>query len=579
MKQRSALTRSGTEILEESIDLLRKGPMHALAAYYVGTLPFIMGVIVFWSKMSRSPQAFNMLPAYSFFIVAAFSWMKAWQNIYAWFLMDYLQDTSTLDINWKMMVSQAVRQTIIHGTSFLILPLSLLLAVPFGHAYAFYQSVTVIDRGGSQSLRDLIKSAFTQAGLWPRQNFTIIWLLSPFVLVFTVIIFLVIIPVTSAASPGWTAPMISFYASIFALILIPLSPLGIIITINIATSIMMMPQLVKMLLGVESFLTQNPNGMMNTSFFALVTGLTVLVMDPVLKAAYVSRCFYGDSIKTGADIRVSLKKFSCLLIVIMMLFGVIGGNQTSAAEIVDTETLDRTIENELQKDRYAWKLPYYTDDLREKGAIESFFASLSETIGSWMKKIFKWISNALDWMFDNDGLSKERSKTDISKLANFLKGVIVFVLLILALALVYQIIVFIRGRNKKDQDLETTIAVNVPDVASEETSAIELPENEWVILARELAGRGEYRLALRALYLSILAWLGHTRMITLAHHKSNKEYWFELRKHATDCGELLEQYRWVTRVYESVWYGRNQADQQMVDDVLLQREDMVDHEQ
>src|SRR4029079_1349495 len=47
----------------------------------------------------------------------------------------------------------------------------------------------------------------------------------------------------------------------------------------------------------------------NTTFFAVIVGVTYLCLDPLLKAIYVLRCFYGESLSTGEDLKVELRRF------------------------------------------------------------------------------------------------------------------------------------------------------------------------------------------------------------------------------------------------------------------------------
>ena len=63
-----------------------------------------------------------------------------------------------------------------------------------------------------------------------------------------------------------------------------------------------------------------------------------------------------------------------------------------------------------------------------------------------------------------------------------------------------------------------------PDLAAEDLLATQLPEDEWLSLARGLLASGERRLALRAFYLSLLAGLGERKLLVIARHKSNRDY-------------------------------------------------------
>jgi hypothetical protein len=105
-----------------------------------------------------------------------------------------------------------------------------------------------------------------------------------------------------------------------------------------------------------------------------------------------------------------------------------------------------------------------------------------------------------------------------------------------------------------------------PDVADESVGAEQLPEEGWLRLARELAGRGDRRLALRALYLASLAHLGERQLITPARYKSNRDYERELLRRSHALPDLHQTFAQNVSVFDRVWYGLHE-----VNDELLRR--------
>src|SRR5271170_1254878 len=73
---------SGLQLVEEAVHLLRMSGGAALSAYYIGSLPFILGLLYFWADMSRSPYASQHLTGASFGMALLFLWMKFWQAIF-----------------------------------------------------------------------------------------------------------------------------------------------------------------------------------------------------------------------------------------------------------------------------------------------------------------------------------------------------------------------------------------------------------------------------------------------------------------------------------------------------------------
>ena len=97
--------------------------------------------------------------------------------------------------------------------------------------------------------------------------------------------------------------------------------------------------------------------------------------------------------------------------------------------------------------------------------------------------------------------------------------------------------------------------VAVPDLADENVTASQLPEDDWLRLARELLSKGELRFALRALYLASLAHLAQRDMISLAKFKSNRDYEQELRRRARALPDLQDAFAENVGIFDRVWYG------------------------
>ena len=71
------------EIIEEGIHLLRLSPARPLAMYYIGSMPFILGLLYFWADMSRNAFAQEHCAAASFGLALLFIWMKCWHAMFA----------------------------------------------------------------------------------------------------------------------------------------------------------------------------------------------------------------------------------------------------------------------------------------------------------------------------------------------------------------------------------------------------------------------------------------------------------------------------------------------------------------
>ena len=94
-----------------------------------------------------------------------------------------------------------------------------------------------------------------------------------------------------------------------------------------------------------------------------------------------------------------------------------------------------------------------------------------------------------------------------------------------------------------------------PDLNSEDVVASQLPEDEWLKMAREMMERGDLRLALRALFLAMLAHLSLRELISIARYKSNRDYQRELRRRTGGRGDLLNTFGESVSIFEGAWYG------------------------
>ena len=76
----------------------------------------------------------------------------------------------------------------------------------------------------------------------------------------------------------------------------------------------------------------------------------------------------------------------------------------------------------------------------------------------------------------------------------------------------------------------TALPAAVTRIEEEQTLATALPEQEWMRLAGEYFGRGEGRLAVRALHLAELAVLADRGLVSISAYKTTADYRADLRR-------------------------------------------------
>src|SRR5581483_11944772 len=322
---------------------------------------------------SRSPFAGEHLAEAALVLTLLFVWMKFRQTMFARALRAQVAGTPPPPWTFRQYRRIVMTQAILQPTALFALPIALVFLVPlkppfftalvlvllgpFGWLYAFYQNLTVLDDGESERNRKLFARAWQQACLWPRQNHFTLGALGAFGLY----VFL-----------NWTIVSAS------------------------------LPGLVKMLFGIESIFSQSPRSLLNTTFFAAMLGLTFLCVDPIVKAVYLLRCFYGESLRSGEDLKAEVKQFApaaaSVAIGLMMLLA-LTATPSRAAESTASgpgpaqehgtsaspSDLDHAIDKTLHGRKYTWRMPRKDADeaTKPEGAGTKFFRKIARMLRSW----------------------------------------------------------------------------------------------------------------------------------------------------------------------------------------------------
>lgn len=563
-KNRRYHGKGALDIIEEAVHLVRSSPPAVFGLYYIGSLPFILALLYFWTDMIRNAFADRHCAEASLGLAFLFLWMKSWQAVFIRRLMTtYIRGIPGFGWSLRRIARLVVAQTIIQPWGMLLLPAALFLVVPFPWVYALFQNVMVFGDGDDNNISTVLKRSWQQTKLWPKQNVILIWLLSPWLLVVASALALVLVPFFSAAIPGTRSMFFIFGLLLF---LLPLNPLGVIIAANVGVAIVLIPQLLKTFLGVETIFTLSSLHIMNTTFFAVVCSITYLCLDPLIKTAYALRCFYGEALQTGEDLRVELRNLmmsgKVLLSVLVMVTGLFVATPLWAAETT-AEELDDSIRRVMRKVEYAWRMP--REKLAGEEVVEEeeptlltrIFEKITDTLEGWGKTIRRWLSKIEDWL---EKLAPRRSpsRREIVSDTGWIPRVQVLIFILLAaITCVLAVLLWRIWRRRRKQDIEIAVAEMAPrpDITDENMHAGELPEDGWLALAKELMEKGQLRLALRAIYLASLACLAENELLTIAKFKSDRDYERELKRREHAIPDLVTAFTENVGLFERVWYG------------------------
>lgn len=538
MPQNDVPPRGALELLEEAVHLLRLSPPAALASYYVGALPFVAMLLYFWADMSRSAFAAGRLAEESLILAVAFLWMKCWQGVFMRGLLAGLCGEPRPQRRWRNRFRLLVLQSIVQPWGLLLTPVATATIFAFPRIYAFYQNFCLLGDGLGESLSlHAAPEAWRQAGLWGRQNAGALLLLT------LVAVFLWLNLILAATVP---------------------------------------PMLLKTFLGIETVFSRGGFNLLNTTFMAMTLALTYLCLDPVAKAFYTLRIFYGNSLRTGQDLQVEFKRCINLKgIAIMVALAVLATAPASMAAPTNTgiparassspaerpqgtvasDDLNRSISTVISRPQYTWRLPRENAPPQEQE--NSILKGIGEKLGEWWDKLWDRDSKKSDNSDDRRGEPSPSSSGD-----GWVGGIRSLLYVLLAAGLVALAIlaghVWLGRRKQTDKPASPAVTAS-PDLTREDVKADDLSERAWLDLAKELLARGDRRLALRAMYLSSLSLLAEASLISIAKFKSNREYLLELRRRGHDRPDIPEAFGQNVGFFEEVWYGLHDVTDAMVE--------------
>lgn len=518
-------TLSALDRLEEATHLLRATPARDYVLWLVGTGPFALGLLYFWADQSRSITAAERLPVSAFGLALLFMWARLTQSLFAARLHTRLTGASgALDPPpWPAVRQFLVPLVVWQATALALLPLALILVVPFPAYLAFQQSLIVTVHQARGSPGQNFKMALRQSVYRPQQ--------------------------TSGES------------SLLCLT-------WLVLALNTGVMLYTLPQLAKLLFGIESPVTLHPATTLNTTFAAAVAVLATLALDPLMKAVAVLRDFEMGSRTTGTDLLAGLRRIplrgTLAWLLLIAVTAPAGRGQAAEAPSdvsrpIPTTALNRAITEVLERPEFSWREVRPESLAPTEDSTRSFWQRLGTRLGRALERLARRLETPVKAIADWIGrLLNNRKPNPGSPLQLDFSGFVEFLLwLLLAGGMAGLTVLGIRVWQQRRAGEVTTAApaITVPDLESDHVSADQLPEDGWMAMARELADRGEHRAALRALYLACLAGLAAQERLRLGRAKSNRDYELEVRRRTRDRPQIAETFSEIVRVFEWTWHG------------------------
>ncbi len=577
----------GLQLTGDALCLLRQCPAHLIARYLIGTIPFVIGLLFFTVDMTRSAFAPDHSAAFSALLVLLFIWMKVWQSAFMNGIRVYLLGYEATPWSAQRVVRLTLQQTAIQPFGFLLIPPAMLLGVPFPSVHYLFQNLSLLADGTREPLRQTFAQAWRLACLWPGQASISIWLSSSWLLATAISMqYGIMLLISHFLGTGAAAAimLLIFIFIIVQFVTLLLCPLGVLVATNVSVLLLTAPWAARNLIGVSwQPATDTPGALFNDSFFLAVFAITFLILDPLTKAAAVLRCFHGEAITSGADIRLSLRRAhnrarTLLAIGLLAVSPLLAQTPTPPASTPQPQTeairLDHALDSALASPEYAWRLP------REKHSLQitpveppSWFERFIDSINAALTKAGKAVAKTLGRLLDelealmeriHDLLRRDKPMEWQNPLAG-LDLMQAFFLLFAMILLATLTLFLLRLRKSRAAQTARQTQHAIPDLHADTVSAADLPTNEWLNLADSLIQKGDLRLAMRALFLGVLAELGARRLLGLTTYKSNRDYRRELHRRAHDRPDLLTTFHAMIRTLECAWYGHLPVDQPLLD--------------
>ncbi len=538
------------ELVEEAVHLLRRAPAGTLAIYYFGAGAWVLGFLFYWAHTTWFTPSSAQLAWSSLGLVGLFVLLKVAQAEFCARLLAQRMGEAPPVWTRRRAVELAVAQVNVQTWGLIVLPVAAVIALPFAWVYGFYQHATVIGSGPG-----LVAESQALSRRWPVQNH------------------LALLVISLAAFAVW---------------------------INCASAFYLIPWLANKMLGIDNALGLTGWAFWNTTFLASIGAISWLAVDPLVKAYHVLRVFHGRAQQSGEDLRAQLRSagskrgagrglVGAALLAVVFCGMPTSGVRAEAAGVVAVEgvaakkpaavepaSLDRALDDVLKRRDFQWQLrpdpAAKAAEKKEEGVIRKFFREGVEMIREMVRSIRNTWQDLQDWLRDLFGPDKEKDAekevqrgggaSDLGSLRVFL-----YILIgALVIGIIVVIVMMVRSarRNAVPALVGRAIAPATPDLRDEATHAAQMPADGWLAMAKEQMAKGEWRLALRALYLATLAKHAAEGLITLAKFKTNLDYERELRRRAVLQPEVTMRFLAHRLNFESVWYGRETASEAVV---------------
>lgn len=187
------------------------------------------------------------------------------------------------------------------------------------------------------------------------------------------------------------------------------------------------------------------------------------------------------------------------------------------------------------------------------------FNAFGKWFGKAMSNMFRAIGKFFRWIFNRFPQAKWNSKNPFASIGNGVLLLLYFLATVAAVVGFYFLTRYLlsiydakTGKNRRAGVLSGDLDLTQEGITDPVSSA------------RERASEGDYRSAIRLLYIASLWKLGESGVLTLEKNRTNWEYQRALRKKSS---RVHDDFLPATRLFDRVWYGRQAGTQGEFDTV------------